>query len=68
MSREASFNAGRPWPNRIDNPASIRIESSRIVGSNSLWKLMEEDREIQVTDRAAAYLGFLEGIQAVNAK
>ena len=33
-----------------------------------LWKLMEADREITSTDRAAIYLGFLEGIQASEAK
>ncbi len=33
-----------------------------------LWKLMEADREITSTDRAAIYLGFLEGIQASGAK
>lgn len=33
-----------------------------------LWKLMDADREITSTDRAAIYLGFLEGIQASGAK
>ena len=33
-----------------------------------LWKLMEADRQITSTDRAAIYLGFLEGIQASGAK
>ena len=33
-----------------------------------LWKLMEADLQITSTDRAAIYLGFLEGIQASGAK
>ncbi len=33
-----------------------------------LWKLMEADREITSTDRAAIYLGFLDGIQASGAR
>ena len=33
-----------------------------------LWKLMEEDQTLTSTDRAAAYVGFLEGIQATGAK
>ncbi len=33
-----------------------------------LWKLMEDDLTLTSTDRAAAYLGYLEGIQATGAK
>lgn len=33
-----------------------------------LWKLIEADRDLPSTDRATTYLGFLEGIRAMNAK
>ena len=33
-----------------------------------LWKLMEADAMLTSSDRAAAYVGFLEGIQATGAK
>lgn len=33
-----------------------------------LWKLIEADRDLPSTDRATTYLGFLEGIRAMNVK
>lgn len=33
-----------------------------------LWKLIDEDRSLPSTDRATTYLGFLEGIRAMNVK
>jgi len=42
--------------------------SIRIGKGPELWRLIEGDRGIPSTDKAAAYLGFLEGIQATDAK
>ena len=33
-----------------------------------LWKLIDRDRSLPSTDRATTYLGFLEGIRALNVK
>ena len=55
---------------------TIKEDSLRLLAGLSivqgkgpeLWKLMEGDIELKSTDRAAAYLGYLEGIQATGAK
>ncbi len=55
---------------------TIKEDSLRLLAGLSitlgqgpeLWKLMEDDLDIKSTDRAAAYLGYLEGIQATGAK
>ena len=55
---------------------TIKEDSLRLLAGMSivqgkgpeLWKLMEEDLTLTSTDRAAAYLGYLEGIQATGAK
>lgn len=60
---------------RLADP-TIREDSMRLLAGLTiirgqgpeLWKLIANDREIKATDKAAAYLGFLEGIQASGAK
>jgi hypothetical protein len=59
----------------LADPA-IKEDSLRLLAGMSivqgkgpeLWKLMEADLTLTSTDRAAAYLGYLEGIQATGAK
>lgn len=70
-----SIESSYTYIQRLADP-TIREDSLRLLAGLSitqqkgpvLWKLIAEDREIQATDRAAAYLGFLEGIQAVDEK
>ncbi len=60
---------------RLADP-TIREDSMRLLAGwtivqgkgPELWMLIANDREIKTTDKAAAYLGFLEGIQATGAK
>ena len=55
---------------------TIKEDSLRLLAGLSitlgqgpeLWKLMEDDLDIKSTDLAAAYLGYLEAIQATGAK
>ena len=55
---------------------TIKEDSLRLLAGLSivqgkgpeLWKLMAEDLDLKSTDRAAAYLGYLEAIQATGAK
>lgn len=60
---------------RLADP-TIREDAMRLLAGLSvqrgtapeLWKLIETDREIPATDKASAYLGFLEGIQMKTGK
>ena len=53
---------------------TIREDSLRLLAGLSirlgkgpeLWNLMSDDRELKPTEKATAYLGFLEGIQATT--
>ena len=55
---------------------TIREDSLRLLAGRSirlgkgpeLWKLMDLDVNLKPTDKATAYLGFLEGIQATTGK
>jgi len=72
---EKSLEGCYSYIQRLFDP-TIREDAMRLLAGLSirmgqgpaLWMLMADDRELPATDRAAAYLGFLEGIQAVGAK
>ena len=55
-------------PIREDAIRMVAGLSIRLGKGPELWKLMEADRELPSTDKAAAYLGFLEAIQATTGK
>ena len=72
---EKSVTDSYTFVNRLFEP-TIREDAMRLLAGWSirhgkgpeLWKLLEDDRDVPATDRATAYLGFLEGIQAMGGK
>ena len=72
---EKSMAGCYSYTQRLHDP-TIREDAMRMLAGLSirlnqgpeLWKLIDADRDLSSTDKASAYLGFLEGIQATGAQ